>query len=590
MRYGLTLLAGLIGGFLLAELRKQPEATPENTIATPIEQKKSNATQAPSPFAPVASTKKAFEKKTSTAGIPTLTTSSPIDPTYLPVEATDVGELQHYSQLARFFVQLETANADQLQQLAQEVRSRFRFNYDNQYFNTISAAVYQRWADVDFDAALNSLADLQDRMNGPDMGIHMNMLQVLAREQPQRIQAWVQTQNGVVKDMVQHTIYASMAQNDPQAMVREALQMNSPDSESMLHMALSQWAMEDPSAAWVFMQGTTNPESHRGALETILRTWVDTDATGALPMLEQLVSDSSVHSDSNDNYTEIYLMALARTDPQSALDYLTNQNNHDQLYSNSHGVFYELASQHPALLETWLQQMPVEQMEQLGPMAVMPLIEMQAMNDPQAAMAMIEKFPQAHAADMQSMILDQWLMTDSSSAIEWLKTQAPTEENQTMLQQAALMLIHSSPDPITGLSLIEQLNFAVDEQIAVQIAFTVGNRDPQVARDWLGQNTDAETYAIASAAIDVADNSIPTEQILQQLESTGVTLQPHIIMEILHTRIRDRDVIIQWLETTSTMPEAERSQIKMMLGIGDDDGAAVYFRSEAGVVALPYDQ
>ncbi len=571
MRNAIFLLAGLIGGYLIASMWQQSSHTPTNVAANPETEPTPPLTKLTSPFAPVTPTKTATPTSEPSPAIPSLADdSNTYNTTTTPIETTDLGNLKHYGQLAGFFAQLETADAGQVQQLAQQIRSQFQHNYSNQYYNIISAAVYQRWADIDFDAALNSLANVQTAMHGPDMGITMNMLQVLAKEQPQRMQTWMQSQNRAIKDMVQYTVYAGMAENDPQAMVQQALEMNTADSEDMLQMALSQWAQKDPEAAWHYMQSTASAEQHPAALHSILHTWIDIDTEGALPILEQLMNDNASDNTSRNSYTGLYYRALARTDPQSVLNHLSAHSSPEQFYSMDQGALYELANHHPAILENWIRQLPDDQLTQLGPMVIMPLIETQAMSDPRAAMNMIEKFPHGRDMGIQSMILDQWLTTDSPGAIEWLTNQPDTETNQQLLQESAFMLIHSGEDRATAMTLLNQLNKPIDQQTAIQLAAAFASQDLQEARHWLSQNTDPATYAIASIAIDVNDYSIPTEQLLQQLDSTGATLQPHIFMDILSPRLQDRDAIEQWLETTSTMPQDDRAELKMMLGFGDD--------------------
>ena len=80
----------------------------------------------------------------------------------------------------------------------------------------------------------------------------------------------------------------------------------------------------------------------------------------------------------------------------------------EQLYVGQ-SALYEIARSQPEILMSWLEQLPAEQ-ENLRSMAYMPLLEAQSMNDPQAAMAMLQNLPQLRDSGMKFMIVDQWVM------------------------------------------------------------------------------------------------------------------------------------------------------------------------------------
>ena len=412
MRYVVVLLVGAISGYLLAGL--VPMSAPENRVIDAVSQQKPEEKQPVSPFAPVQddealsvsarSVQEASDVSGPTASVSTEDVAVPAQ----PIELTNLGSIRHYSNLSEFFEKLGSADTDQLSQLAAQLRTGFQYNYSNQYYNTLGSAVYQRWADVDFDAALDSVADITSAQYGPDMGFYMNTLQVLANARPGLMQEWMEQQSRQVREMVQHTVYAGMAEDDPELLASQALQLSGRDGEEMLHMAMSEWARKDPAAAWQFIQVNEDSEAFPNAFHTIFRTWIDTDATAALATLEGLTADSGNEVAMVEGYAELYVSALARTDPQAALDYISMQATPEQLYVGQ-SALYEIARSQPEILMSWLEQPPAEQ-EDLRSMAYMPLLEAQSMNDPQAAMAMLQNLPQLRDSGMKFMIVDQWVM------------------------------------------------------------------------------------------------------------------------------------------------------------------------------------
>ena len=145
------------------------------------------------------------------------------------------------------------------------------------------------------------------------------------------------------------------------------------------------------------------------------------------------------------------------------------------------------------------------------------------------------------------------------------------------------------PDLAAKLSLIGQLVPVVDENTAQQIVYMVGHEDPQLARDWLSQNTDANTFALASIALDSLDVSVPTADLLQQLDVLGGIQQPYLLMDILQSRQHDFEEISGWLETTAVLQNEGRQELKAMFGIGGEN-ASMYMRVEPGVFNVPFGQ
>ena len=117
----------------------------------------------------------------------------------------------------------------------------------------------------------------------------------------------------------------------------------------------------------------------------------------------------------------------------------------------------------------------------------------------------------------------------------------------------------------------------------------VGHEDPQLARDWLSQNTDANTFALASIALDSLDGSVPTAELLQQLDALGGIQQPYLLMDILQSRQHDFEEISGWLETTAVLQNEGRQELKAMFGIGGEN-ASMYMRVEPGVFNVPFGQ
>ena len=585
MRYVVVLLVGAVSGYLLAGL--VPMSAPEKPVIDAVSEQKPVENPPVSPFTPVQDDEalsvsaRSVQEVSDVSGPTTSAHTEDVAVAAQPIELTNLGSIRHYSNLAAFFENLGSADTDQLSQLAAQLRSGFQYNYSNQYYNTLGSAVYQRWADVDFDAALDSVADITAAQYGPDTGFYMNTLQVLANARPGLMQEWMEQQNRQVREMVQHTVYAGMAEDDPELLASQALQLTGRDGEEMLHMAMSEWARKDPAAAWRFIQVNDDSDALSNAFHTIFRTWIDTDATAALATLEGLTADSGNETAIAEGYAELYVSALARTDPQAALDYLSLQATTEQLYAGQSAI-YDIARQQPELLLSWLEQLPAEQ-EDLWSMAYMPLVEAQSMNDPEAAMAMLDKIPQARNTGMDFMILDQWIMNDLDGAVSWLHGRPDTAENRQLLLRSIDSLLYSEPDPVAKLSLIEQLVPVVDESTAQRVVYMVGVENPQLARDWLSRNTDANTFALASITIDALDLSIPTSQLLQQFDSLDGILQPYLLMDLLQTRQHDVEEISLWLDTTAVLQNEDRQQLKMMFNIGDANSAR-YYRAEPELI------
>ena len=139
MRYGIILLAGLIGGFLIANLWQQPDPT-ASVAANPESSVAESPENSASLFAPVTETKSVTAKKAVVAENLEVTKGGSTHNAIAPIESVDLADIDHYVRLTSFFAQLETTDTDQLQQLAQKVRSQFQHNFSSQYYNAISTA------------------------------------------------------------------------------------------------------------------------------------------------------------------------------------------------------------------------------------------------------------------------------------------------------------------------------------------------------------------------------------------------------------------------------------------------------------------
>lgn len=212
-----------------------------------------------------------------------------------------------------------------------------------------------KWARLDPDAALASLNGIDTKRYGD---APFSVISAISSQDPQRAIAWLNDEQNPFashKWMVQFlagTISKEWVKQDPEAALRWAQNVPSDQRIGALTGVLGSIAMTDPKRAAQLAMEIEAGSGREHVLADIAQSWAAKDPIGALAWVESL-SDSERPRALNNT-----LAIWARTDPESAAQYVTNHLDEDKSHKLVKSVTEAWVTKAPDEAAKWIATLP----------------------------------------------------------------------------------------------------------------------------------------------------------------------------------------------------------------------------------------
>jgi len=354
MRSLLLVAAGVVAGFSATLFT--PTFNKED-VSVPITMHRPTS-DITSPFAPVKPTEDSATPETTvvkgTTRIQSLAdtqvqTSSTSQP------ETPIADVKHFRQVIAYLQYIDGTDGQALPQLLQALSKSPDNRYNNSPFKKILyAAIYQRWAEVDIDAALTHVADSTDRRESYRRDA-IEGITLLASLEPDYVQQWIEDFAPDAPELLE-AAYTGVASNDPEI---ESL-LNDPtaneDSRMMLsQLYISEMTKADPESALRWALTQDNPMLQENAAMNVIFSWDPADTSGLQGFIDQLPPEQ------RDRVLPVAAPIIARgmatDDPQAAVAW-AEQLPEDQRYNAMAGVIHEWAREDSDAAFEWLGNLP----------------------------------------------------------------------------------------------------------------------------------------------------------------------------------------------------------------------------------------
>jgi len=235
-----------------------------------------------------------------------------------------LSDINHYQDVITALQSIESASSNDLANLLTQMTA---ISFKNPYANAFNTAIYQRWAEVDIDDAMeHTILAIDNKLkhaNWPYDG-----LTILASIQPD----YFLNKAEHVTDMnIKRAIYQGISANNPGKFARYALSLAEREGEysgddSWLPMAVFEWADSDPTAAYEWVLSEAADELQNTDLSPLMWKWFEKDPDNAIVEIERLLNSTDT-TDPADlyRYSEMYANHLAQSDPAAAYRWVREQ-------------------------------------------------------------------------------------------------------------------------------------------------------------------------------------------------------------------------------------------------------------------------
>ena len=480
--------------------------------------------------------------------------------------------ITHYHDAIAALQAIDTADSDQLLEFSQQI-SKSRF--EDSFAQAMHTAIYQRWAEVDIDTAIDHALAAMEYSSRKFNNTHWASegLAVISAEQPAYLQSKVEqlTANDPHSE-ISRAIYRGIATNDPEQFARYALSMESENQSarfggtSMLSTAIFEWGSIDPQAAFAWLKQEASDEqwaTHQGPL---LYRWFEQDPDAAFIEVEALINDGSAANFHNTTMlSELYTRHLATSDPSAAMQWVMSQENIHDKENILMGMMYTLGETNPDAAQNLFSQFNFDEYPQLMPMAVQAVANSMGMHDPQSAMAWADQLPDNQAIEARISIVSHWSYTDPAAALEWLTQLPDTQENIQIFSMAAHSLMNSG-DPETLKQLYPQLPPQTQTELAEMVTLNLARRSEQDTREWLNTQANSEVRQIGNIVLDSMGSETDTFTVLENIAGLQSDSKQSLLFNTLGQRmLTDKAGVEQWLSGTTLLTGEEHDMINQVL-------------------------
>ncbi len=561
MRSLVLLVVGLIAGSAIGAF-STTRFKQRNTPPAPITQPAATKPAEPaSPFAPI-------EKESPpVAQEPNVSDTSPRNDstTTLPaVTEQSLSQVKHYHQLQQHLQFIDTASSEQLETLSSLLNND---NDRSPFTRAMNAAVYQRWAEVDLNTALDyAIAGIKNQSNRQYSRWAHESLTILASVDPDYVREHIESiDTGYEYSELKHALYAGLASNNPEQLARQYADANSPNSERFqtLSMAFDEWARTDPQSAWNFIQTELDSQAQSIFSNQVMHLWYEQNPATALEEIEKQLSNNTL--DQNQSYvmTEMYAEHLSKTDPNAAYQWIQSQLDTDARVGALMNLVHNWDPNDPTGLQSFVDQMDPADRDQVMPMAISSMAFNMARTDPASAIAWAEQLPEEQRVEAHMNIIGEWAMTSPDAAAEWLFNLPESEANNHIIAANAGAFLHG--DPETAKRFFARMPTDIQSDYIEQMVHSLAQQSPEAAQQWLNEQSNSEVQLIGSITLNSMDPNSDTTTLLNQIGSYNNRRRTNLLMSTIMQRMGSHEAEVkQWIASTTLLADDEREMVEQI--------------------------
>jgi hypothetical protein len=487
-----------------------------------------------------------------------------------------IDQIADYRQLIDALRAIDGADAVELQSLAQTLVLVQR---DHPFVPALNTAVYQRWAEADFSAALAFLLNALEAAPEAASFRLYDGIEILAQLWPDEVDRQVSASAVNSNDyQLSSTLLSARASRDPRQLAFQALESGSPqqrETAEMLSAAIDVWARQDPLAALAFVNSELDEEWHSIYLPQILIHWQHSDPDAALSHLSEIITSGSIDMNRPESMHlfDLYISQIGQSDPRTGLAVLqqhassqTQQMLLDNLLynwadSDVEDLIYFVEGEDPALLDRALE----------------PIAQTLARIDPYSAIQWADRVPQAQRQSILTSAVSQWIDRDPDAATQWLLQLPGGEVDHSLWAMAAMAM--SWRDPETGNLLYEKLPADDQLQYAPMLLQQRLQSGEASARNWVEQQSNTQVRSIGAAVLDALHSDADVHYALDTLASLQTGSKLMWLSEAIQRMPQDkRPDVSQWLADTALLDDRDREYLTRLGNPALDEG--YYMRLE----------
>ena len=273
----------------------------------------------------------------------------------------ELNHITHYRDAIAALQSIGQADSERLADLSAGMTAS---SFKNPYANAFHAAIFQRWAEVDIDDAVEHILR---KIKAGFTHTHWlrEGLTVLASIQPDYLLGKLEP---ITDTDIAIAVMRGVAANDPRKYATYTLSRATTvdgysETDSYLPLVIFEWGDTDPKAAYEWVQTEAADVLLHTDLSPLMWKWFEKDPDTAIVEVERLLNNSdTTNPDDLYRYSEMYATHLVRSDPAAAYRWVREQEDPEIRDSMLTMVAYKWSDMDPQGLRDFFSQL--EQGEQ----------------------------------------------------------------------------------------------------------------------------------------------------------------------------------------------------------------------------------
>ena len=431
-------------------------------------------------------------------------------------------------------------------------------------------SVFQRWIELNHDSALEYLKQIGLKTGDVwhDGTVYEEAMRAITATKPELVISWLAENKASALSIDQRgQIYLGIAHSDPELALSAYLaQEDYVTHESLLVSILDTWMQISPSDTIDWIDLHAIPAMRLKLLPGLLFTWLELDPDAALQAIVEMPPSSE----------KPYLLAryaakIAENDPYNAYHWASNLPEMMSRYAAQNDVLNQWAYDDPDGLIQFLDGQPDSKLRSqhlaiTGYSIASALLE----RDPIEAINWIDQLPVNQRENLQPMAFEQWLHQSPETAVAWIIEHDLQTSN--MFSRVAPSIAHSNLE--LAIQLFPMFTVSTQREMSNSIAYELTRQDFDRAVQWISTLADAESLANAQIGSTYSMLEFDPAQALSLAENmTGSHRSDILSNVVMQVATLDPNLIDNWLESAS-LSEAERVDLRDQLL--DESGLSSY--------------
>jgi|GEM_PF-6253420 len=351
--------------------------------------------------------------------------------------------------------------------------------YESKNYMLLSL-VYQHWAILNLEAAVNSANKIKDRnqqstaAQGVIAAIDISNVSLITEVSEQlgiEINEKVYVGNALVEKALQ----------DPEIAMQEAMFMDAGyERDSALQSIADSWATNNPEQALAYVQDISDNRIRQQLIESVLFRWAESDPQAAYEVLQSIPTTAQT---TNVSYT--IFTNLANDNPQEALEIIANIPSARSRYDAYTATIQSWAAQDAASAAAFVNQLDNKQLQQqLAPT----IIQYLSSQSPDAALTWAQEQDPDGQRYLQNTVVSQIAAENPDRALQIaLGSQQPEVRQQLV---TAVINSLSYNDPVRAAYMVDQIPAAdVNSETISTVVYGWANSDPDAALAWVSSKS-----------------------------------------------------------------------------------------------------